>query len=132
MLKIILPIIILTLAFFAIPVPEGLSIFGYAIPGLCLFKLIFHIDSPTCGMTRSVTSAVQMKFAESFNFHPLGIPFLVGVIIYTIFLIFVRLKKISTKVESFNNEAMVYRLGSKVFSTALLLVWAYKILKEVF
>lgn len=132
MLKIILLIIILTLAFFAAPVPEGLSIFGFTIPGLCLFKAVFHIDSPTCGMTRSVTSAAQMRFAESFSYHPLGIPFLIGVIIYAIFLIFARLKKSSAKVQGFNNEAVVYRFGSKIFSTALLLVWAYKIFKEVF
>jgi hypothetical protein len=131
MLKIILLLTILTLAFFAAPVPEGLSIFGFTIPGLCLFKAVFYIDSPTCGMTRSVTSAARMRFAESFNYHPLGIPFLVGVIIYTFFLIFVRLKKSSAKVESFNKEAVVYRLSSKIFTTALLLIWAYKIFKEV-
>ncbi len=131
MLKIILLIIILTLAFFATPVSEGLSIFGLTIPGLCLFKAVFNIDSPTCGMTRSVTSAAHMKFAESFNYHPLGIPFLVGVILYAAFLVFVRLKKSSNKVESFNDEAVVYRVLSKTFSTALLLVWAYKIFKEV-
>lgn len=138
-------------AFIANPTPDGLSIFGVTIPGLCLFKTVFHIDCPVCGMTRSVASAAHFRLAESFNSHPLGMPFLTGVVFYAGYLIFVKSPLLpllqrgirgdfemdsqsvgSAHPTSDSKELAAYRGMSKLFSVALLVIWAYKIIKEVY
>ncbi len=161
-MKPVLIVLLLFLAFTATPTSDGLSVFGFTIPGLCLFKTVFHIDCPVCGMTRSVTSAAHMKFAESFNFHPLGMPFLGGVVLYGLYLLITKspfiplsqrgrllyppllqrgdrgdFERVSQSVgvahpTNDSKELAIYRNLSKLFSAALLIVWAYKIMKEVY
>ena len=53
----------------------------------CLFKKIFHISCPGCGLTRSFRSILNLDFINAFKYNILGIPLFILCIIYTILLI---------------------------------------------
>ena len=53
----------------------------------CLFKKIFHISCPGCGLTRSFRSVLNLDFINAFKYNILGIPLFILCIIYTILLI---------------------------------------------
>ena len=40
----------------------------------CLFKKIFHISCPGCGLTRSFRSILNLDFINAFKYNILGIP----------------------------------------------------------
>ncbi len=40
----------------------------------CPFKAIFHVPSPTCGMTRSFVALLQLDFSASLHYNPMTIP----------------------------------------------------------
>ncbi len=45
----------------------------------CLFRWLFHIACPFCGMTRAHLAALRLDFGAAFSYHPLfflGIPYL--------------------------------------------------------
>ena len=44
--------------------------FGFSTCGM---QNYFNLPCPGCGMTRSLTSALHLQFADSFTFHPFGI-----------------------------------------------------------
>ncbi len=46
-------------------------------PSLCLTKFWWGVSCPGCGMGRSLLAAFQGQWAQSFEYHILGIPFLV-------------------------------------------------------
>ncbi|OQA18580.1 MAG: hypothetical protein BWY64_01394 [bacterium ADurb.Bin363] len=56
--------------------PDGLS------STHCGLKLLTGAPCPACGLTRSISSISQMRFLQSFYYHPLGFLF------YIIFLMF--------------------------------------------
>src|SRR5438874_5405421 len=45
---------------------------GHGIP--CLFKAMFHIPCPGCGMTRSLEALWTANVGMSLRYHPLGLP----------------------------------------------------------
>lgn len=47
-------------------------------PGVCLFRRVFGLPCPTCGLTRSTVAAGHLRVRESVAYHPLGIPVLIG------------------------------------------------------
>lgn len=48
----------------------------------CLFKSLFGIRCPGCGLTRSFRSILNLDFYSAFNYNILGIPlFIIGVVI---------------------------------------------------
>lgn len=48
----------------------------------CLFKSLFGIRCPGCGLTRSFRSILSLDFYSAFNYNILGIPlFIVGIIV---------------------------------------------------
>ena len=53
----------------------------------CLFKKMFHISCPGCGLTRSFRSILSLDFINAFKYNFLGIPLFILCIIYTILLI---------------------------------------------
>ena len=53
----------------------------------CLFKKMFHISCPGCGLTRSFRSILNLDFINAFKYNILGIPLFILCIIYTILLI---------------------------------------------
>lgn len=62
-LKEILALLALLLAYALIP-----YLFGQQN---CIFKAIFGLPCPGCGMTRAWISAIKFNFADAFFFHPL-------------------------------------------------------------
>jgi len=43
---------------------------------ICWFKRTTGIDCPGCGLTRSLSCGLHGMFAESFSYHPFGLPIL--------------------------------------------------------
>ena len=48
-------------------------IIKYPVHGFCLFKEIFGIDCPMCGLTRSFVSISHLHFADGWRFNRVGI-----------------------------------------------------------
>jgi len=49
----------------------------------CVFKQIFSISCPGCGLTRSFCCLLSGDFVGSFSYHILGIPiFLIGILFF--------------------------------------------------
>ena len=48
----------------------------------CPIKLIFGIDCPGCGFTRSFFALFRLDFKASFRYHPMGIPMLIESVYY--------------------------------------------------
>lgn len=46
----------------------------------CLFKTIFKIPCPGCGMTRAFKCIIDLDFIEAFNFNILSIPLFIFLI----------------------------------------------------
>ena len=53
----------------------------------CLFKKIFHISCPACGITRCFRAIMRFDFIRAFEYNILGVSLFVLGIIYGIFLI---------------------------------------------
>ena len=49
-----------------------LILFGFKFN--CLIKTIFHISCPGCGLTRSITSLLDLHILDSLYYNILGIP----------------------------------------------------------
>lgn len=48
----------------------------------CLFKTLFGIRCPGCGLTRSFRAIFKLDFYSAFNYNILGIPlFIIGIIV---------------------------------------------------
>lgn len=47
-----------------------------ALPIKCPIKYFFHIDCPTCGMSRAMFSLFRGDFASYMSFNPMALPFL--------------------------------------------------------
>ncbi len=57
--------------------------------GVCAFRVIFGVDCPACGITRSATALFTGDIKGSFHYHPAG-PMIVGIIaLITMYLIVV-------------------------------------------
>lgn len=64
----------------------GISFVLFAISGIvkleCIFKYIFGISCPGCGLTRSFRAIINLDFYTSVRYNILGIPlFIIGIII---------------------------------------------------
>ena len=48
----------------------------------CVFKSLFSVRCPGCGLTRSFRSILNLDFYNAFNYNILGIPlFIIGIVI---------------------------------------------------
>jgi hypothetical protein len=67
-----------------------LLLLGFLLPSdglgapLCMFKRMFSLPCPGCGLTRSVSSVLHVDFMKSWSYHPLGI-FFVGAVLLFVF-----------------------------------------------
>lgn len=46
---------------------------GVTLPGFCLFRALFDVDCPGCGITRSILALLSLDLARSLALHPGGI-----------------------------------------------------------
>jgi len=55
--------------------PKGLTLPGAPgrpLPGMCVSRTVFHMNCPTCGMTRSFVSMAHGRLRLAFALHRLG------------------------------------------------------------
>lgn len=81
----------------------------------CLFKSIFSIPCPTCGMTRAVISVMRLDFKSALGYHPL---------VFTLPLLYLT---VVTELEPFKNKRL-NRITVASLISAFLAVWAVRIL----
>src|SRR4051812_13457917 len=56
-----------------VPVGDSVSLpDGAPLGGLCLFRAMFHVDCPFCGMTRSFVALAHGHLRTALQFHPAG------------------------------------------------------------
>ncbi|MFP6586915.1 MAG: DUF2752 domain-containing protein [Pirellulaceae bacterium] len=72
-------VIALILLVLGIILPSG----GMGIP-LCMFKRMFSLPCPSCGLTRSVASVLHGDFLKSWGYHPLGIFFVAVALLFVV------------------------------------------------
>jgi len=63
---------ILALAFAMTPSDEAVSVFGYEVPTLCVWRATTGLSCPGCGLTRSFTYLAHGHVLEAFRMHALG------------------------------------------------------------
>ncbi|MDD3726535.1 MAG: DUF2752 domain-containing protein [Candidatus Ratteibacteria bacterium] len=66
--KIIVLYIVFPVVLFFIPLSSL-----YNLPSICLYKNLFGIECPGCGMTRAVLSIIHLKFSEALTYNRLVI-----------------------------------------------------------
>lgn len=92
----------------------------------CGFKELTGYECPTCGISRSIHSASHFKFADSFDYNPLGLIIFVSLLILITILLaeIILRRKIIVKPKLLN---------SRRFYISLLSVWMlYWIANNVF
>ena len=70
-------ILFLSIASILTPHPQAVSIQGWVIPELCMYKRIFGLNCFGCGITRSVVYTVHGDFSMALDKHLLGIPLVI-------------------------------------------------------
>ena len=85
-------VIALILLVLGIILPSG----GMGIP-LCMFKRMFSLPCPGCGLTRSVASVLHGDFLKSWGYHPLGIFFVAVALLFVVNLILPRRRAVAVR-----------------------------------
>ena len=80
----------------------------------CLFKSVFSIPCPTCGMTRAVTSLLKLDLKSAVEYHPL---------VFTLPLLY---WTVVTELEPFKNKRL-NRITVASLISAFLVVWAVRL-----
>ncbi|MBN2800137.1 MAG: DUF2752 domain-containing protein [Deltaproteobacteria bacterium] len=70
-----LGMVILVTAALADPSATSVSLFGWEVPTLCVFRITTGYSCPGCGLTRSISFLVHGQLWDSVRLHPLG-PFI--------------------------------------------------------
>ena len=78
-------VIVLIVLVIAIALPSN----GMGMP-LCMFKRLFSLPCPGCGLTRSVSSILHGDFLKSWSYHPLGIFFVATALLFVFNLVMPR------------------------------------------
>lgn len=101
-------------------------LFGFSI---CLFKALFHIPCPGCGLTRSFFSLMSLDFKSAFYYNALSIPLAIFFIIATIWLIIDLVRHKNTF-----SQAMHFKLSKKmiaIFVIITIINWIFNIYKGI-
>lgn len=79
---------------------------GMELPDGCVYRAQLGIHCPTCGLTRSVITALHGELARSHAFHPAGLPLVfVAAVQAAMRLVFVRTRFRSLSAEIFVSSA---------------------------
>lgn len=60
---------------------DRVTIFGFKTPILCLHRLIYNKPCPGCGLTRSFVCFAHGDIRTSYNYHRLGIPLFIIILL---------------------------------------------------
>lgn len=95
----------------------GINIYNIITVGyVCIFRRITGYPCPGCGMSRACLAALQFKFDEAFEYHPLF--FLVPI------MLFIGIVSIYDKNTKRKN---VYFIAFLTFISALVICWAIRL-----
>jgi hypothetical protein len=65
-------VLVVGMSVLLLPDPLHLSLFGWELPPLCVFKALTGHDCPGCGLTRSFTYMGHLDIVAAFRMHALG------------------------------------------------------------
>ncbi len=94
-------------------------IFVYLFEPPCLFKKIFNIPCPVCGLTRSFKLIMHLQILESFEYNILGIPLFILLILGLAIMI----KDIICKTNSI--EQIYIKIASKYYIVIIILLLSF-------
>ncbi len=95
----------------------------------CLFKAIFHIPCPGCGMMRAFISILKCNFAEAFYFNALSIP------VFIILSIVFSIRGLDILRHQDNYSKLINRIIAPKMIVVLVIItvinWAWNIIKGI-
>ena len=94
---------------------------------VCLFKDIFHIPCPLCGMTRGIQSLINFDIISSFKYNLLSIPIFITIIMFYI-LYFISLLFKTNYINCYYNLFVIHY---KTIIYILLINWVINILRGI-
>ncbi len=95
-------------------------------PLKCPLYFFTEILCPTCGMTRSTLAALQFNFKESFEYHPLGVPFVFMLIFIWLILFLDKDQIVLQKIKiTYSKLSTLLALNIKVISLVLFCIWGF-------
>lgn len=94
---------------------------------VCLFKHIFKISCPICGITRGIKCILKFKIIESFKYNLLSIPVFLSIFLFYIIYIF----SIILKKEYIYCYYNYFVIHYKTIIVILIINWIVNIFKAV-
>ena len=99
----------------------------FSIP--CIWKMIFNIQCPSCGLSRAFILASQFRFIEAIKMNILFLPLVVGGAVYLVCAIIDVLANRQT-IEQFN--AILSKKWVRIIIFALIVIsWGYNIIRGI-
>lgn len=93
----------------------------------CIFKKIFHIPCPACGMTRAFKLIFKLKIIKSFSYNILAFPLLLTLII----LFIVNIIDIILKKKYINKIINIITKNYYIIIILLLVSWIINIYRNI-
>jgi hypothetical protein len=90
----------------------NIQLFGINLPNVCSFQRHTGLPCPGCGLTHSLTEIMHGRISKGFDYHSLGLPTFVYIMLQTIYrgawLAFPRRRKILEGWGFYLNHAFIY------------------------
>ena len=96
-----------------------ITIYFYSIP--CLFKSIFKISCPMCGITRTIKCIINLDFSNIYTYNVLALPLILFIIVLNIYLIY----------DIICNTNKLFELLQKYYKLILLILFVNFILNNI-
>lgn len=100
----------------------------FLIPVPCLFKKVFNIPCPGCGLTRSFNAIINLNFIEAFNYNILGIPLFITIILLLIIIVIDVIKNTNNLEKIYNNILLNYYYIIIIF---IIISWVVNIIRNI-
>ena len=113
-------IVFLTILFFVLLLPQYYHYLSN-VYHFCIFKAIFSIDCPGCGVTRGIIALLNLNFIDALNYNPLSIAF----IVFLFFEIITKTLSAIKKIKS-NNAALYSKINNNLFIFFVFFFWIIK------
>ncbi|MGH9944238.1 MAG: DUF2752 domain-containing protein [Pyrinomonadaceae bacterium] len=130
-LSLLLPLLLVRAA--ASASAERVFVFGRELHWECLFKKMFGVPCPTCGMTRSVLLALDGQLVPAFALNPAGPLLVAGVLLFCAAMFFLTFYHSTRPApRALGRIHGLVRLGSAAYGGLLVAVLAAHWLSEIF